>query len=170
MLRIAPGRETRDLKLRGGSVVVTVDHADFVTRQAARFKAAEKIKQLRDGGEVLEEFGYSSEHHDALADKYIMMGFAELIFAVELGVLIIRSWSGVVDPQDNPIEVTRAAIVAVMRQAASDFISAETEAADKVTLEGNAFTSVPSGIGAGAQSTAKAVSPKEPTVQKDVGA
>ncbi|RKQ68942.1 hypothetical protein DES40_1718 [Litorimonas taeanensis] len=169
VLMLSPDKQSRTLSLAGGDVTITVAYADIVTRTAARNKAASKMRTLADGGEVLSDFGYSPDHLDALTEPHVLMGFSELAYAVELGVLIIESWTGVETPSGENISVSRAAITEVMKQIGSDFIDQEARAADKVILEGNVFSPSRNGIGAAAENIAnpaKTTMPPAPKAKK----
>lgn len=162
VLRLSPNKESRTLSLCGGDVTITVAHADMVIRTAALNKAKSQIRSLKEGGGVLEDYNYKSEHIDALQDGNVLAGFSQLIFAVELGEFIIESWTGIELSDGTPAPVNRDVIIELMSQIGDDFIEAEARSADKLVLEGNVFSPSRNGTGEGAGTTAKAAKPKTP--------
>lgn len=170
MVALTLNREPRVLSLAGGDVTITVRYADMVTHTAARAKAEHAARQLEDGGAILEELGYRPEEMVALEDPDVLMGFSALLYAVELGALIIESWTGVEDGQGNPVPVNRESIAAVMREVGTDFIAAEARNSEKVILAGNVFSPSLNGTGAGAGNIVKAAGPKAQIAAGENGA
>lgn len=159
-MRISPSNEPRTLTLFGGQVTVVVKPSNSVLRAAALAKAKRQMRLLKDGGEMLELYGLSSDDYGYLEDEDILTGLAQLMYAVELGELLIVDWQGLQDEDGTPLPLTREAIIQVMKQAAEDFLLAEALEADQVDQEGNVSAPSPNGTGAGARNTAKTAKPK----------
>jgi len=166
-MRICPSNEPRILELHGGAVTITVKPSNSVLRTAARAKAQAAVTRLKDGGEVMTEYGFGETDYDLLDDTFIMLGFSQLMYAVELGERLITEWSGYEDEKDNALPVNRDTIVAVMKQDAEQFLNKEAVEADRVAREGNVSPLSRTGTGEGAENTAKAASAKKPTAPKE---
>mgnify|MGYP000651206108 CR=1 FL=1 len=163
----------RDIPIAGGMASITVRHADRLIRRAVRFKAEEEIRALKEGGDILEEFGYAPEEWPQLTDRFVMIGFAELLYAVNLVEMIGTGWTGLVyqpDPnleKTEPVPFTREGMVSVMREYGTEFIAEEAKAFDALATEGNASAPLLNGNSVGAQNTAKAAAQTTPPALKD---
>lgn len=76
---------------------------DAVSANATRAAA-----QLRDGGAAITKYGFDEAEFSALADPAMWEGMARFIYAVELGLMAIKSMDGIVsssDGADAPVEV-----------------------------------------------------------------
>ena len=178
MLRLTPCPPLRTLELASGNLLIDVGPTDFVVYQAARTKAQAEMKKIDDGLPVLDELGYSSADSDLLADIHIRIGLAELIYAVALGEMIIKSWTGPrdekgkrspgpVDETGSPLPVNRQTIIAVMKIYGHDFIYGETANREALIAEGNGSTPSPGTSLPDKGVTAKAAKPKTSPAHKE---
>lgn len=109
---------------------------------AVRNRAVRSAAAIREGGAAVVEYGFDAEEFEVLKDPDTWEGIADYIYAVELAVKAIKSWTGV-SPQggSGAAEVTRGAISWLFRIKAvrEHFLSVMTREGERyLAAEGNA--------------------------------
>lgn len=62
---------------------------------AAAHKSVRQAAALREGSAVILDYGFEAEEFEALGDPDTWSGLADFIYAVELGLVVIKSWTNV---------------------------------------------------------------------------
>lgn len=150
------------ITLSGGPATAVVMVADSITYDAARFEADRLMEAIREGAMALDEAGMGDRAID-IDDDAAMVGLSTFLFAVELLSRCILDWSGVGDEDGNPIVVSKAAVLALVRNPVDRqrLMMTALRSFHRVADEGNASAVSPRGEGEAAEATATDVGSSE---------
>lgn len=124
-------------------------------RELAEGAARKAMRELADGELAFSAYGFEASSRPSLAEADVALKLGELLYRIELGVLLIEDWNWI-DGAGAPVPVSRRAIARLLNDARIEeaFARAAGDQDIITVLEGNAFAAAPSGAGAAATTTA----------------
>ena len=158
MIALGTAAEPTTILVPGGATI-TLRPATTAEHHAAMAAVERIVAAILRGEEAAETAGldaFALGGDDDLAD-----GLRQHLVAVELGARVILSWTGIGDEDGNPVEPSRAAILALCRDptVARRITAAALAPYHRRVAEGNASAASPNGAGEAAKTTAEAAEP-----------
>ena len=140
--------QTLDYTVGGVDVTVTCMPYNPIAEEAARLKVSKAARGVEDGSELIELLAPEGAEAILAADPITMEATASVYLGVVLGTERVVAWSGMVDPEGNPVPFDAAlwqlACFTVPRFAAA-FLTAYLAPRTAEILAGNASAPAPNG-------------------------
>jgi hypothetical protein len=109
---------------------------------AVNARAVRQAAAIREGAAAIEIYGFEADEFDSLKDPDTWAGIAEFIFAVELGMKSIRSWTGVQragEADVAPVELPVVARLFRLKDVREHFLAIMAREGERyLAAEGNA--------------------------------